>query len=51
MQVPKVETRQGREIDRYLDAKPKLSIDEWLINPSRESFLLLAYLIREAKKK
>jgi len=34
--------------DRYGQG---LSIDEWLERPSRESFLFLAYLIREANKK
>jgi len=47
---------QEKEIVEYeKDRKERygqgLSIDEWLQRPSRESFLLLAYLIREAAKK
>ncbi len=42
-----VEYEKDRK-DRYGQG---LSIDEWLVAPSRESFLFLAYLLREANKK
>jgi hypothetical protein len=41
------EYEEGRK-DRYGKG---LSIDEWLAAPSRESFLVLAYRIREANRK
>ena len=44
------------EITEYEETRKErygqgLSIDEWLERPSRESFLLLAYLLREANRK
>jgi len=39
------------ERERELKHGQGLSIDEWLQKPAQESFLVLAYRIREANKK